>query len=191
MTPPELARISGTTTMPLLKRISSASKVVGPLAPSTMYLALILSAFSSVIWFSMAAGMRTSTFRSNNSSLVMLRAFLNPLTLLLGVGESPYTYSMRAGISRPSGLYMPPSTSLTATILAPISWSMRAAWLPTFPNPWMAMVLPFMSSPYSLRTSLVEIATPLPVASFLPLEPPMYVGFPVTTAGSLYPLIIL
>ena len=41
--------MSGTTKIPFLNKISSASGVVGPFAPSTTAFALILSAFSEVI----------------------------------------------------------------------------------------------------------------------------------------------
>ena len=49
-----------------MNKISSASGVVGPFAPSAITFALILSAFSEVIWFSSAQGAKTSTSNSNN-----------------------------------------------------------------------------------------------------------------------------
>ena len=63
--------MSGITTIPFLNKISSASGVVGPFAPSVITFALILSAFSEVIWFSKAHGARTSTSNSNNSAFVI------------------------------------------------------------------------------------------------------------------------
>src|SRR2546430_2621209 len=53
------------------ERISSASGVVGPLAPSATSFALILAAFFSVITSSRAAGTRMSTSSSSSSSFVM------------------------------------------------------------------------------------------------------------------------
>ena len=60
MTPPALARISGTTRIPLSARIASAVGVVGPLAPSTTSLASIVGAVCSVMTPSTAAGTTTS-----------------------------------------------------------------------------------------------------------------------------------
>ena len=69
VTPPALARMSGTTKTPRSCRCRCASGVVGPLAPSTTIFALMAGALSIVIWFSSAAGMRTSTSSANSSSL--------------------------------------------------------------------------------------------------------------------------
>ena len=55
MTPPALARMSGTTCTPFFSRILSASSVVGPFAPSTISFACTFGALASVIWFSIAA----------------------------------------------------------------------------------------------------------------------------------------
>ena len=74
MTPPAFARISGTTKIPLSARILSASNVMGPLAASQTTLALTASAFFTVITPSKAAGIRTSTFISRSSSLLMASA---------------------------------------------------------------------------------------------------------------------
>lgn len=49
-----MARISGTTKTSASSRMGLASEEVGPLVPSTMALALILGAFSAVIWPSRA-----------------------------------------------------------------------------------------------------------------------------------------
>ena len=59
-----------------------ASGVVGPLAPSTTILARIFGAFSMVIWFSSAAGMRTSTSSAKSCSLVSGSPPGNPSTVL-------------------------------------------------------------------------------------------------------------
>src|SRR5262245_1405634 len=56
VTPPALARVSGSTSTPRSWRISSASGVVGPLAAAAMMGALIRPALAAVIWFSSAAG---------------------------------------------------------------------------------------------------------------------------------------
>ena len=55
--------------MRLSARISSATAVVGPLAPSTMIRALIWSALRLVITFSVAAGIRISQSETISSSL--------------------------------------------------------------------------------------------------------------------------
>jgi hypothetical protein len=67
--------MSGTTSVPLAFRISSARCVVGPLAPSTMILALMLGAFLARIWFSFAAGIRMS---HSSSSRSVLETFSTP-----------------------------------------------------------------------------------------------------------------
>ena len=54
--------------MPRLRRIASASGVVGPFAPSTTIFALMRGAFSAVIWRSSAAGIRMSQSSSSASS---------------------------------------------------------------------------------------------------------------------------
>ena len=59
--------MSGIIVIPFLFKISSASGVVGPFAPSDITFALILSAFSEVIWFSSAQGAKTSTSSSRSS----------------------------------------------------------------------------------------------------------------------------
>jgi hypothetical protein len=48
VTPPALARMSGTTKMPRSRRISSAARSVGPFAPSTTILQRSRSALSPV-----------------------------------------------------------------------------------------------------------------------------------------------
>ena len=70
VTPPALARMSGTTAMPRWAKISSASGSVGPFAASTMIEAFTRSALSRVSWPSIAAGMRRSQSNSKSSSLV-------------------------------------------------------------------------------------------------------------------------
>ena len=68
--------MSGSINTPLRYRISSASGVVGPLAPSATIFARIARALSFVIWFSSAQGARMSTSSLNSSSL----AFAQPST---------------------------------------------------------------------------------------------------------------
>src|SRR5207302_1438565 len=60
--------MSGTSNTPRRLRITSASGVVGPFAPSTMIRAWISAALSALIWASMAAGNRTSTGNRSKSS---------------------------------------------------------------------------------------------------------------------------
>ena len=89
MTPPALARMSGTMKMRLSARISSATAVVGPLAPSTTMRALILSALRLVITFSVAAGTRISQSETSNSSVGTASAPRNPRVVPLR-----YLYSL-------------------------------------------------------------------------------------------------
>ena len=65
--------------MPFFNRISSALCDVGPFAPSTISFALILSAFFSLITFSRAAGIITSTSNLKKSSVEMISPPPNPL----------------------------------------------------------------------------------------------------------------
>ncbi|MOA52099.1 hypothetical protein D3C78_1753360 [compost metagenome] len=62
--------------IPFSLRIASAFAEVGPFAPSTISLALILGALSLVITSCKAAGTNTSTSNVNNCSLVIFSAFL-------------------------------------------------------------------------------------------------------------------
>jgi hypothetical protein len=58
VTPPAFARMSGMMKTRLSARISSATVVVGPLAPSQRILQRRRSALRLVMTFSVAAGMR-------------------------------------------------------------------------------------------------------------------------------------
>ena len=60
VTPPALARMSGTTNTPRWCSTLCASGVVGPFAPSTINFALMSLTFALVICFSSAAGIRIS-----------------------------------------------------------------------------------------------------------------------------------
>src|SRR5207237_9372007 len=71
VTPPAFARMSGTTGIPRSPRISSASIVVGPFAPSTTSVACTRPAFAHVSWPSRAASTRTSHGSSRSCSLVI------------------------------------------------------------------------------------------------------------------------
>jgi hypothetical protein len=68
---PVPTRPSGMTKTPFSSRISSASAVVGPFAPSQMTFARMRAAFFVVITFSSAAGTRASTSSVSSSSFVM------------------------------------------------------------------------------------------------------------------------
>ncbi len=63
--------------------------------------------------------------------------------------------------------------------------------LPTFPKPWMTTRAPDRGIPRWRAVSRATIATPRPVASVRPADPPMLRGFPVTTAGTEYPWCML
>ena len=101
---------------PLSFRMSSASVVVGPLAPSITNLALIWPALSLVIWPSSAAGIRISQSTPQNSSAFITSAPAKPPT-----PPRVFTCASSAGTSRPLLLKMVPVWSCTATTLAPAS----------------------------------------------------------------------
>ncbi len=61
-TPPAFAMISGMMIIPFLFSILSASYVTGPLAASTIRFDFISEAFSILITFSLAAGIKISNF---------------------------------------------------------------------------------------------------------------------------------
>ncbi len=99
VTPPALARTSGMTSIFLANNILSASGVVGPLPISKITLALMLLAFSALIWFSRAAGTKTSTGRAKNS--------VREISFTPGKSVSACLFSLRAKISsifKPSSL---------------------------------------------------------------------------------------
>ncbi len=83
---------------PFSIRISSASGVVGPLAPSARMRACTEGAFSAVIWFSRAAGMSTSTFSVSSSALEIGSPLGNPTTV-----RFRRTCSISRGMSSPFG----------------------------------------------------------------------------------------
>src|SRR3989449_951226 len=81
VTPPPLARMSGITRMPRLCKMSSASGVVGPFAPSATIFPLMRGAFSDVRMPSRAHGATMSTSSSMSASFVISRVPGNPTTL--------------------------------------------------------------------------------------------------------------
>ena len=56
--------------------------------------------------------------------------------------------------------------------------------LPTLPNPCTATRAPWNGIPRWRAASRATIMTPRPVASIRPCDPPIEMGFPVTTAGT-------
>src|SRR4030065_591708 len=78
VTPPPFARMSGITRTPFLYRMSSASGVVGPLAPSAEIFARTRGAFSDVITFSRAQGPRMATSSSEEPPARVACGFLPP-----------------------------------------------------------------------------------------------------------------
>ncbi len=85
--------------------------------------------------------------------------------------------------SRPAGFRTAPRASPTATTRQPSRARAAAAWLPTFPKPWIATRAPRSGRPITPATSRVTTATPSPVASTRPAVPPRSSGLPVTIAG--------
>ncbi len=63
--------------------------------------------------------------------------------------------------------------------------------LPAFPYPWTATVAPSRSMPKCRAARRVVNWSPRAVASSRPAEPPIWTGFPVTTAGMEYPRCML
>ena len=62
---------------------------------------------------------------------------------------------------------------------------------PTLPKPWTATVALEGFMPNSSSAFIVTVATPRPVASARPCEPPTEIGLPVMTAGIEYPSCML
>ena len=124
--------MSGIMNFELLKSSMSASGVVGPLAASAMSRALIRPALWAVIWFSRAAGMRMSQSTSRTSALLMSVDPGKPWTV-----PCSFFQPMTRLMSRPSGWWMPPVESETATTVAPSSEISVAAIDPALPNPWI------------------------------------------------------
>ena len=85
MTPPELARKSGTSFTPASAMILSPSGVVGPFAPSTTYFAKTLPAVSLLMTPSRAQGNRKSHLVNRTSSTFsQFPTFSNPFRSFLG-----------------------------------------------------------------------------------------------------------
>ena len=84
----------------------------------------------------------------------------------------------------------PPRVSLNATIFAFFSKSSRAAVAPALPNPCTATLAPRKGIFFSLHASSTTNTKPRAVASARPSEPPIEIGFPVTTPGIVWPFIM-
>mmetsp|Transcript_37421 Transcript_37421/g.94440 ORF Transcript_37421/g.94440 Transcript_37421/m.94440 type:complete len:265 (+) Transcript_37421:771-1565(+) len=171
--------MSGSTGMPLSRRIWSPSGVVGPLAASTTTLQLSVCALAAVMTPPMAAGMSTSQGWASSS------AEGKGVPSLKSTRRLPLlTCDLSFLMSSPLSLCSAPDTSLTATTLPPISCRMSAAHAPTLPKPWMTY---FMSLTWpmcdALSSSLMANTVPRPVAASRPREPCRYTGLPVTTPG--------
>ncbi len=166
--------------------ISSASVVVGPLAPSTITLAFMSPAFFSCIWCPRAAGTKKSHSSSRVSSLVNSSLPGYPRTDPVSI-----LWANTLLGSSPSGLNIPPRESLSPIIRHPILDNVIAACTPTLPNPCTTTVASFNGMSRLRAHSLRQIAVPLPVASVRPSLPPSSMGFPVTTSGTEYPCMTL
>ena len=91
---------------------------------------------------------------------------------------------MTRAMSRPSGLWMPPVESETATTVAPSSEMSRAAIEPALPKPWTATRrLGQVDAEMAGRLD-DAVDAPRAVASLRPSEPPRLIGLPVTTPGT-------
>jgi hypothetical protein len=92
--------------------------------------------------------------------------------------------------SRPTGLWIPPRESLTATTGEPSSAISRAATAPALPNPWTTVRLPARSNPLG-PCRLLDGVDAAPAGG---LAPPLGTaetsGLPVTTPGAEYPTFI-
>ncbi|MNS86705.1 hypothetical protein D3C72_1206160 [compost metagenome] len=100
------------------------------MAASTIRRARTSEALAAVSTWPMAAGISTSQSMIKSSSLAIGSPPGKPFTV-----RCLATHSSRAGMSRPSGLWMPPLTSEVATTLPPASAKSRQVWLPTLPKP--------------------------------------------------------
>ena len=92
---------------------------------------------------------------------------------------------------KPSGLYTPPLESLIAVTRQPSLARRSAVVAPTLPHPCTTTVASCGSMHRCLADIRALIIDPRPVASNLPLLPPISSGLPVTTAGTEYPLPML
>ncbi len=81
--------------------------------------------------------------------------------------------------------------SARPTIRIPFSQSISAAAAPTLPKPMMEAVRSFVESPRCFTVSRRTVTSPWDVAVFLPRDPPMHTGLPVTTPGTEYPFMVL
>ena len=92
--------------------------------------------------------------------------------------------------SMPRGLVTPPRVSLIATIFAFFSAKIRATAAPVFPNPCTATLAPRSDIFFSLHASSTIATSPCAAASWLPTDPPIDCGFPVTTPCAERPTVI-
>ena len=129
--------------------------------------------------------MRMSQSTSSSSALLSAVAPGKPRTVPCSAFQ-PMTRAM----SSPSGAWMAPVESDTATIVAPSPASSSAAIDPALPKPWMAMRVLRTVIPRWWVASSMQNTVPRAVASMRPSEPPRLMGLPVTTPGTVYPTCI-
>ena len=118
------------TVTPRSRRMTSASGVVGALAPSATIVALMRSALSPRITEPMAAGTRTSQGWKRMSVLEIASVPGKPPT-----PPDSATWASSWRMSMPLGFQMPPLMSLTPAMTQPSRQSRRAATEPTLPKP--------------------------------------------------------
>ena len=130
--------------------------------------------FPSLITPPNAAGIKTSHLTSSTSA--------EPMRSSAGTSSRDLCAKI-AFISKPFKSTMPPETSEIAITFMPSSWHTNAAYLPTFPKPWIATVAPSTLTLFFSKVAAAIRATPRPVASSRPGAPNSSTGFPVTHAG--------
>ena len=93
-------------------------------------------------------------------------------------------------MSRPSGLWMPPVESLTATTVEPSSRISRAAIEPALPKPWTATVA-VVEVDAQVRGGLDDAVDGAAGGRLVAaLRAAEAIGLPVTTPGTVYPTCI-
>ncbi|MCY1436087.1 hypothetical protein D9M71_522020 [compost metagenome] len=169
-TPPALDALPGANRMPASMKISTASRVVGMLAPSATHRQPLrnrarASSASSSFWVAQGKAMsqarlhgrtsaRNSRPKRSASSLMRPR-----LTFLSSIS------ACHCSSVRPPSQYRVPSESDSEITLPPRSMTLRAAYWATLPEPEMATRLPSTFSPLRLSISSAKYTQPKPVAS--------------------------
>ena len=180
VTPPEFARMSGTTRMPRSLKISSACGVVGPLAASTIDRRLDRVGV-------LVRELALERGGDQHVAVELQQLLVGDVLAALVAGERPgLTARARSdpGGTARSGCRRRPGRRRRRRRCSPARRAAGRRAPPTLPKPWTTTRASSTAIPRCFRVASVTYMTPRPVALTRPFDPPMATGLPVTTPGT-------